>query len=180
MKKLFLCSLFLLATFSFLYSQNAPNQIGVAAELGIPVGDFSDGFKTGFGGSVKGLFGIVKDGQLSFTTGYSRFAYKDNEEDYKGSISIIPFLAGYRHSFSGFYLEPQLGYGSYIARVKVLGIKTSETKGAFTYAAGLGYTKDGFDIGVRYQRGSVEGDNISLVGVHVGYNFTLSAKKEKQ
>lgn len=180
MKKLFLSTSLLFMTILFTYAQKAPAQLGVAAELGFPAGDFSDGFKTGFGGSLKGLFGVSKEGQLSFTTGYTRYAYKDNEPGYKGSINIIPFLAGYRQNFNGFYLEPQLGYGSYTARVNADGTKLSDTKGAFTYAAGLGYASKGFDIGARYQSAKVEGDNISLIGVHVGYNFSLSSAKQKK
>lgn len=179
MKKLLLgTSLFM--TVLFTHAQKAPNQLGVAAELGFPTGDFADGFKTGFGGSLKGLFGVSKDGQLSFTTGYTRYAFKDNEPGYKASIGIIPFLAGYRQNFNGFYLEPQLGYGSYSARVKGNGITGSSSQGGFTYAAGLGYASKGFDIGARYQGSSVDGDNISLIGVHVGYNFSLSISKTKK
>lgn len=180
MKKLFLGTVLLFFTVILTQAQKAPTQLGVAAELGFPTGDFGDGFKTGFGGSLKGLFGVSKDGQLSFTTGYTRYAYKDNEPDYKGSISIVPFLAGYRQNFNGFYLEPQLGYGSYTARVKSGGIKVSNTKGGFTYAAGLGYASKGFDIGARYQGAKVDGDNISLIGIHVGYNFSLSINKSKK
>lgn len=179
MKKLLLITSLLFVTVLFTQAQKAPMQLGVAAELGFPTGDFSNGFKTGFGGSLKGLFGVSKDGQITFTTGYTNYASKAIGVDitYKASIGIIPFLAGYRHSFNGFYIEPQAGYGNYTVRVKVNDITGSASKGGFTYAAGLGYASKGFDIGARYQGSSVDGDNISLIGVHIGYNFSLQASK---
>ena len=88
-------------------------------------------------------------------------------------MSILPILLGYRHNFNGLYVEPQAGYGSYGAKATYLGTETKTSDGAFTWAVGLGYAKNGVDVGVRYQSGTKDGDNISLVGIHVGYNFTL-------
>src|SRR5687768_491692 len=98
-------------------AQQGNNQIGIAAQVGLPMGDFGDGFKTGIGGSVKGLLGVGQAGQVTFTTGYTSFSAKDEMVDGLGAdkvkTSIIPLLAGYRHNFSGFYVEPQVGYGIY-------------------------------------------------------------------
>src|SRR5688572_31967097 len=92
------------------YAQSGTTKIGVGADLGIPTGDFGDGFKTGFGGYAKGLFGIGEAGQITFTSGYSAFKAKGSTSEEKATWSIIPLLAGYRHNFSGFYAEPQIGY----------------------------------------------------------------------
>lgn len=167
MKKIILAFACVVAL-SSVKAQQGNNQIGIAAEVGLPIGDFSDGYKTGIGGSVKGLFGVGTAGQITFTTGYTKFKGKEDDLfDY--SSSIIPLLAGYRHNFSGFYVEPQLGYGIYGVKVE----DESDSDGAFTYAVGIGYAKSGFDAGVRYQGASKDGSTTSLVGIHVGYNFTL-------
>ena len=159
------------------FSQKGENQIGIGADVGIPTGDFGDGFGVGIGGYLKGLLGVGSAGQMTFTTGYMTFGMKDEFEDALGadkvSSSIIPLLLGYRHNFSGFYAEPQIGYGIYGAKVEIQGSKASDSEGAFTWAVGFGFAKNGFDAGVRYQSGSKDGSSTSLVGIHVGYNFSL-------
>jgi hypothetical protein len=179
MKKLLLFASLLFAALFTVKAQKGNNQISVAAEVGIPTGDFNTGFKTGFGGSAKWLYGIGNTGQLTLTSGYTEFKAKDNTDEMGVSIGIIPILAGYRLSMHGLYVEPQLGYGVYRAKVKYQGVTLSSSSGAFTYAAGIGYAKDKIDIGVRYQAGRKDGDNIGLVGIHIGYNFSLGGKSEK-
>ena len=171
MKKLLLLTA--VVTISFLSkAQRGNNQIGVAFEVGIPMGNFGDGVKTGFGGLVKGLYGVGTAGQATFTTGYSTFKWKNLGTDESGNSWIIPFIIGYRHNFSGFYVEPGLGYAVLGDKYKYQGVSVSASTGAFAWGAGLGYAKNGFDGGVRYQGLSKNG-TVSIIGIHVGYNFTL-------
>ncbi|MFL5789518.1 MAG: outer membrane beta-barrel protein [Flavisolibacter sp.] len=170
MKKLFLLFSSVVVLGLFSHAQKGNNQIGVALEVGLPMGDFGDGAKTGFGGSLKGLLGVGTAGQVSLTTGYSVFAWKDVSDAHS---FIIPFLLGYRHNFSGVYVEPQLGYGSYGSKFSSNGTDYSSSTGAFTWAIGLGYAMSGLDLGARYQSASKDGGTTSLVGLHVGYNFSL-------
>ena len=112
MKKFALLLYLILITCS-VQAQEGKNQIGIAAEAGIPMGNFGDRFKTSVGGSLKGLYGIGKNGQVTFTTGFMRF----KSDGAISRTSIIPFLGGYRHNLAnGIYLEPQLGYGIYKLR----------------------------------------------------------------
>src|SRR5688572_2756940 len=96
-------------------AQKGRVQIGVGAEVALPNGDFNTISKTGFGGSVKAMYGISNRGQITLTSGYQAFATKEFFKEILGAdkinSSIIPVLAGYRHYFKGFYLEPQAGYG---------------------------------------------------------------------
>ncbi len=178
MKKLILSSL-VLFTALFSKAQSGNNQISVAAEVGIPTGDFAEGFNTGFGGSVKGLYGVGNSGQITFTTGYTTYKAKGNTSDYSASFNIIPFLAGFRLLMNGFYIEPQAGYGIYAASVKIMGEKASSSEGAFTYAGGIGYANNKIDIGVRYQGATQDGDSFGLIGIHLGYNFSASPANKK-
>ncbi len=179
MKTLLLSFTLLLTAFFNAEAQKGNNQISVAAEVGLPTGDFSDGVKTGFGGSVKGLFGVAKTGHLTFTTGYSEYKAKESLDGMGFSIGIIPLLAGYRLSMNGLYVEPQAGYGIYSAKVKYEGDRISSSNGVFTYALGVGYAKNKIDMGVRYQAGTEDGETIGLVGIHVGYNFSLGKGDKK-
>jgi len=176
MKKV-LFALCILAISSAAYSQKGNNQIGVGVDAGLPLGDFGDFASFGIGGYVKGLYGIGEAGQITLTTGYTSYSAKKAVKDAyaadKVTSSIIPVLAGYRHNFSGFYVEPQVGYGSYASKIKGGPLDGSGSSGAFTYALGVGFAKSGFDGGVRYQGASKDGSTTSLVGIHVGYNFSL-------
>jgi hypothetical protein len=166
-----------IVSISFLSNaQKGTNQVGIAFELGIPLGDFGDVAKTGFGGLIRGAYGVGTAGQVTLTTGYTSFSVKDEllSSGETANLHIIPILVGYRHNFSGFYVEPQLGYGSYGSKDKFNGTSVSSSEGAFTYGGGIGYSKSGFEGGVRYQAGSKDGSTTSYIGFHVGYNFDLS------
>lgn len=145
--------------------------------MGLPISDFGDGYSFGYGGYLKGLLGIGTAGQVTLTTGYTIYPAKDDLENALGAdkitATIIPVLAGYRHNFNGFYVEPQVGYGSYGTKIKVGGVSGNGSSGAFTYAVGAGFARGAFDAGVRYQGASKSGSTTSLVGIHLGYNFSL-------
>jgi hypothetical protein len=172
MRKIFFASALAIASFIGAQAQSGNNQVGIAFDLGIPTGDLGDAVKTGFGGQVRGLLGVGTAGQVSLTVGYASFKEKE-ETGADLKMTILPILAGYRHNFNGIYVEPQVGYGSYGSKATYLGSDVSSSDGAFTWAAGVGYAKNGIDIGARYQSGTKDGDNLSLVGIHIGYNFTL-------
>jgi hypothetical protein len=176
MKKITLAVVLLAASFIGAKAQSGHNQIGIGADVAIPTGDFGDAYKTGFGGSVKGLFGIGSAGQITLTTGYTSFKAKGSTSDIDVKASIIPILAGYRHNFNGFYVEPEIGYGIYGSKVSGMGsgYDGSSSDGAFTWAAGIGYAMaQGLDLGARYQSASKDGSTTSLIGFSVRWNFTL-------
>lgn len=168
MRKVFFATVLVVASFIGANAQSGNNQVGIAADLGIPTGDLGDAFKTGFGGQVRGLLGVGTAGQVTLTVGFATFKEKE-ETGFNMKFNALPFLAGYRHNFSGLYVEPQVGYGSY--KTKFDGGDVSES--AFTWAAGIGFAKNGVDVGARYQSASKDGESLSLIGIHIGYNFTL-------
>jgi hypothetical protein len=176
MKKSILFTLLFVSFIITSYAQKGNNQVGIAGEIGFPAGHFDNDFNTGFGGSLKGLWGIGKNDQLTFTTGYTYYKAKGQLTTFfpKAYSSIIPFLAGYRFNKSGFYAEPQIGFGLY--RLKIgdyYGGKNSETDGAFTYGIGVGFVSHGIDAGVRYQEAKKGSDDITIIGVHIGYNISF-------
>lgn len=179
MKRIFLAmGISLISAIGFAQSGN--NQIGVAAELGFPTGDQADGTKLGIGGTVKGLYGIGTAGQITFTTGYQIFSAKEEIKDLleadKVSSSVIPLLAGYRHNFGGFYVEPQVGYGIYGSKIKGGMFDGSDSEGAFTWAAGVGYVFNNIELGARYQSAHKDGSSQAFFGIRVGYLFSLAGK----
>lgn len=175
MKKILLVAI-VAFSFNFAIAQSGNNQLGIGVDVNIPLGDFGDVMKTGFGGTAKFLYGIGTSGQLTLTSGYTVFKPKEELNGYDISTSIIPILAGYRHNFSGFYVEPQVGYGIYGSKVTYLGNEETDSQGAFTWAAGLGYAMaKGLDLGVRYQSASKDGENTDLFGISARWNFSLGS-----
>lgn len=95
------------------------------------------------------------------------FNDKGSGDGYKAKLSIIPVLAGYRHTFEGFYAEPQLGVGFYGSKVKYGGEKTTDSQGYFTWAIGGGYVYNSLDFSMRYQRGEGSDGGIGFFGLKV-------------
>ncbi len=140
-------------------AQKGNNQISIGPEVDLPVGTFADAYKVGFGGTIKGLYGIGSGGQITLTTGYIAFNGKSGlYADQK--FNIIPILAGYRQNFKSLYVEPQLGAASY--KTKVTGFSESETR--FTYGVGVGYSGV-VDLGLRFQAH----EGASLIALRAAY-----------
>jgi hypothetical protein len=177
MKKVFLAILGIGLFSTVSLAQKGNNQISVGANLALPTGDSKDVSKAGFGGTIKGLYGIGNAGQLTLTSGFvsisAKEIYKHLLEADKISQSIIPVLAGYRHNFHGFFVEPQVGYGIYNVRIKGGDFAAKESDGAFTWAAGLGYVFKNIELGAQYQSAHKDGDSNALIGFRAAYNFSL-------
>ena len=158
-------------------AQKGNNKIGAGADISIPTGVFGSYFKTGFGGYIKGLLGVGKSGQVTFTLGYSGFKAVG---DFPLKTGVVPLLLGYRANFNGFFLEPQLGYSINNARLEGFdgeGPKTSQG-GSFMWAAGAGYVfNNKVEVGARYQSASNNGSTMALFGLRLGYNFSLNGAK---
>lgn len=173
MRRLLILFIMMLAMKTVTYAQTGNNQVSIGPEVDLPIGTFGDYYKLGFGGSVKGLFGVGTAGQVTLMAGYSSFTGKSDAPGYDLSsykFNIIPILVGYRQNFSGFYAEPQLGMAIY--NTKVSGISESETR--FTWAIGAGYAMSAFDIGVRYQ--SHTGSNLFALRIAYALNFGSMVK----
>ena len=157
-------------------AQTVKNQFGIGLYLGLPMGDFGDAAKLGIGGYAKYLHGVGSAGQVTLTSGYQSYKVKDEllDQDESASFRIIPILVGYRHNFSGVFVEPQLGYGIYGYKFETGGVSGSDSEGAFTWAIGVGYAmQQGLELGARYQSASKDGSTTSLIGLRLGYNFSL-------
>jgi len=165
---------------SVVFAQKGNNQIGIGADVSLPTGQFSNYYKTSFGGYAKAMLGVGKSGQVTFTTGYSSFQQSVQDVDFTTAISIVPLLLGYRANFNGFFVEPQLGYGVYGGKFLTAdGDFFSKTTGSFMWAAGIGYVfNKKVEVSARYQVGSKNGTALSVFGLRLGYNFSLNSSKK--
>lgn len=183
MKKTILLSVALIFACFSAFAQEGNNQASIGLDLGLPTGDFGKSSNVGFGGTVKGMYGIGTAGQVELTLGYIGFGGKSVDFGgfhSKSSVGIIPILIGYRHHIEDFYLEPQLGLSVFSSKMKSSGSiggmtipSSSSSTTGFGWALGAGYLYQDFDFSIRYQSQSAGGGSIGFFGVRVGYNFDI-------
>lgn len=178
MKKLILLTAIAgIFTFSNVKAQDAAMsgpKLGIGAEFGFPMGDFGDGFKFGFGGSLVYQHPIADKLNLTGSAGYLNFQGKDFEvEDFGtiegGNVGFIPVKAGLRY-----FLAENIYVGGELGAV----FSTEDGGGtAFAYAPGIGVEfpvadKSTIELGGRYEGWSKDG-TLSFIGLRLAWNFGL-------
>ena len=162
----------LLSGYGFAQAGNNAIAVGVSADFLLGP-SYSAAYNIGFGGNVKGLYGIGDAGQATFTVAYSSFGGKSGTVFYSNqTLSLLPFLAGYRYNLPcDFYGEGQVG----------LGILTEHSPSFSAYAqtdpaaaVTVGYHKMGWDIGARFY---TEGDVMNQFSIRLAYGFPVKIKK---
>lgn len=170
MKKVLLAAVAVLTISTASFAQSGRFSIG--AELGLPMGDFGDGFNTGFGGSLRYEMPMGDNIGLTGTVGYLMFSGKTPDGAPSGydapSLSFIPIMLGAKYYLqeqqSGFYPAVAVGMTSW----------TSDAEGAesntdFTWAIGAGYHLDNLDFGLNYNSIATEGSATTYLGLRVAY-----------
>src|SRR5699024_5401748 len=173
MRKTIILSVALLFACFSAFAQKGNNQISIGLDGGFPMGDFGKSSNLGIGGTVKGMYGIGTAGQVELTLGYISFGMKESSSTASASTGIIPIMVGYRHHFNGLYVEPQLGLSMLKTKVDVMGHTASSSTSAFGWALGAGYLFNDFDVSLRYQSASKNGNSLGFLGLRLGYNFSL-------
>ena len=174
MRKVFLAMFAVVAMTGASFAQTGKNQLGIGAEVNLAT---VGGGGTAFGGTVKYMHGIGSAGQVTLTTGALFHSATETDPDFgemKGTFRYLPVLLGYRHNFSGLYVEPQLGYMSSHFSLKLDGqTLASGSMGSFAYAVGGGYAfSNGLDLGVSF-RNTTETGATGMIAFRLGYNFSL-------
>ncbi len=184
MRKLILAIVLIVVMAPIGFAQKDVFRLGIGVDVNIPSGDFAKkeeaNANVGFGPSVKAFYGVSKEGSLTLT---AAMGFHQNKDLSELKYTYTDIMIGYRHSFSGFYLEPQVGFVSVKAKLS----PWSQTNSTFSWAMGIGYEIKGFDLGVRYQSQSVKlsdlydgSRTLPIIGIRVGYNFSLGSKTEKK
>ena len=172
MKQKLFTLLFFMAATGCCYAQSGSAQISLGAETNFFLSNgYSGIYNPGFGGNIKGMYGVTDGGQVTLTTGYTYYGGKSGSLYGDQDLSLIPILAGYRFSAkSGWYGEVQAGIG--MLGTHVSGSTFSQTN--FAAAANVGYVYKNFDLSLRYY---TEGDVISLFAIRLAYNISLGSGK---
>ena len=174
MKKLIAigCLLFVLNSTTYAQVDSRDFVFSVAPEISVPMGDFKQTNKVGFGGNVIAQFLLAEKLRLLASLGGALYSGKTYEID-PGYPDEYPVVTTFRirgglkyYLTQAFFVAGNLG----IANVR----QDGENKMAFSYAPQIGVELGGVDIFVKYDVASVKtiiGSNISALGFCLGYRF---------
>lgn len=156
------------------------SSIGVAAEFGLPSGNFASLSGIGVGASVKGNFPVSSSVAVTVNAGLMNFFGKRNPLVSVQDLLYIPLKGGLKYHLSeSFYGEGQLGAGLPVHNLQ---------NTVFIWSPGIGNQfslsgKNKLDLGIRYEAWT--GRNASrilginstntkgFVGIRLAYSFAL-------
>ncbi|KIO77333.1 hypothetical protein TH53_10010 [Pedobacter lusitanus] len=153
-------------------------KLGIGADFAIPVGNLSNGYKFGYGGSL--LFQTPIAPKLNFTASAGYLSMVGKTLDfYYGNYSlsgkvpnsnVIPVKVGARYFVTdSFYAGGEVG-AAFVS-------EDGDNGTAFAYAPGIGLelplaNKKAVDLGVRYE-GWSKNSSVGFFGLRVAYNFGI-------
>lgn len=175
MKKLILLTAVAgLFAFSSVNAQTKAPKLSLGAEFALPMGDFGDAYKLGFGGSLQYQHPVAENLLVTGSAGYTTFTGKDvNIFGFTTKLpayNAIPVKAGARYYFGdNFFAAGELG--------AAFGTKSGSST-AFVYAPGIGVDfpvadKGSVELGARYEGWSANSTTSGFIGLRLAYNFGL-------
>jgi len=167
--KRILFSLFMVSIFACSSFAQLPVKIGVEANVGVPMGNFSDYANTGFGGNA-----FVELTSYNASLGYISFSGKDLGGGVKTTISGVPVLVGVKYNFIPLFfgfIQAGVCFNSVKAETSSMGISYSATASEtdFAYAAGVGVSLLSWDVKVKYS--TMGYTNSDFVSIGLAYHF---------
>ena len=172
MRKLMTILLAIVLIAGFTTTSKAQISIGANVGLAMPMGDWSDGYNMGFGGSANGEYALNDNMSLGLNIGYYSFGGKTDGY----SWSFIPIVADFKYSFmtEGFMPYAGLGLGMFMGTSKVdfmgISMSASESKFGFVPTAGF-WMGDSFKWGASLKYNIVS--DVSYLGINVGIIYPL-------
>lgn len=192
MKKL--ACVFMIAAAGFFVSKSAVAQetFGNAGiEIALPVGDWSDAYSFGVGGSGGAEIGITDNFALTGNVGIVFLAVDDALSDFIASSFLVPIQVGGRAYFdeqrAGLFAEVKAGIHMFSVKTEDMDLGPlgtiegeSTTESYFSLAPQLGFfLTENISLSAKYQlifvgedeEAGIEGTTNSYIGVKGAYNF---------
>lgn len=159
-----------------LIAQKGVNKLSLNGEVAIP------GFQKdqGVGFFVKDLYGINASGQLTLSSGVSKFTSKNTVATGNVTTRIIPFLFGYKQNIQKFFIEPKIGLGELGGRIYINGDYQRPSVAAMFGGLSAGYTIKRFNLGINFliahgiensSAGTWYNKNFHYTSAFVGYDL---------
>lgn len=183
MKQL-LSVLIVIALFTGFANAQSKMAVGLQAGVAIPIGDFGNAYKLGFGG--QGTFAYHINPMLDVTASVGYLTWSGKDADY--TFSSVPVLAGVRYYFGQGKFHPYVAgeLGMHFTSVKV----PSVTVGGFTFGggtasdsffgfgAGAGFLyqlgpKLDLDVNAKFNSISSSGSSSSYISIMAGVLIAL-------
>jgi hypothetical protein len=110
----------IILTFILLLTSDSFSQLKIRIQgaAAIPTGYAEDAVSLGYGGNINFSYPFfIPNLELSLTTGYFYFGFKENLPDYDFSFSSVPVIAGLRFNLNDYNFIPYIGIegGIYIS-----------------------------------------------------------------
>jgi hypothetical protein len=145
-----------------------PWRLGIGIEAGIPTGNANNISNFELGGTVRLQYDASSNFAYTLTSGYYNMFGKDIPGEsgvtYQ-SLGIVPLKVGVKVFFaSNIYFGAEAGAGFET-------ISGGNTK--LILSPTLGFANKTWDVGVRYENFSGQGNSYGLVGLRVAYAFKL-------
>jgi len=190
MKKLMMLMLAVILMAGFSSQSFGQIKIGANAGIGLPMGDFGDGYKMGFGGSVEGKYFLNDNLAIGATFGFYSFKMKDDLLTYEKSESsadatftIMPILATVDYYFATEGFKPYVGAGvglySWKSKVSVPYFGDVEVTGSdLGIAPTVGFCyglseKIDLNVNAKYNMIFTEGSSTTFLGINAGIIVAL-------
>ncbi|EON79030.1 hypothetical protein ADIS_0447 [Lunatimonas lonarensis] len=177
MRRFYLVAFFLLVSVQLSWSQVGVNSLNVGFDAGITLNEFfQNEFPAGFGGSVKALYGVGMNGQVSLTGGFTYFPIKSTIALPAGdnvAFNLMPLTIGYRMFFDQLFFEPQVGGALHVTRNRFAQNSDNVTTAELGFAAEAGYVFDPFELSFRYQHTGRSPFHMGFLAVRVMYRIPV-------
>lgn len=172
-KILAICALVLISV-----TANAQMKLGVGGGLALPMGDYGDALKMGFGVNVGGKYMLNDNMALGIDLGYHMFTAKDEADGSDVKFSVIPIAPSFTYYFATEGFKPYAGanVGFYMTKWKVGDASETASKIGFAPVLGFEYAlgeKMGLDVNAKYNYIATEGTACTYLGINVGLVFGL-------
>ena len=184
MKQLFSVLLIAVLFTGFINAQGKM-AVGIQAGIALPMGDFGDAYKMGFGGT--GTFAYHINPMLDVTGSVGYLTWSGKDADY--TFSSIPVLVGARYYFGQGKFHPYVAgeLGMYfstfdVPAVTIPGFGTfgggSESGSDFGFGAGAGFLyqlspKLDLDVNAKFSSISSSGSSSSFINIMAGVLVAL-------
>ena len=176
MKKLAAVLFLVAVVYNTASAQRGQNEIRLVAEGALAFPEVH----AGWGGFVKGYYGIGRSAQLTAMLGMSKFSRNEAVGKDKTITHLIPVLIGWKQHIKMFYVEPQAGLGEMGGKVDWGGDYSRPSVTTVFAGLGAGVDVNRFEIGARYQyskgidapaAGIWSRRKFQFAGIHVGYRI---------
>ncbi len=153
-------------------------RFGVGVEGGLATGWAHNYSNLELGGTARLQYGLSNNLALTLTSGYYNFFGKNDPltgQKFQ-SLGMVPIKAGIKAFFTkNLYFGAEVGAGIETKAFARQGIDENYVgkENKLILSPGVGYANKHWDVGVRYENFSGQGNNYGLAALRVAYGFGL-------